>query len=285
MRLNSYVIIPGEGGYIVCQVEWINIERSPFPIRKMKVVPVGVLKNLLSKEFKFNRGVHSFPSIGSPVLIPTDKQLGAIIKSGKNRRVYIGNSVLTGDEKVKIDPDRLFGGHLAVLGNTGSGKSCTVAGLIQWSMEAVVKEGVSKPNARFVILDPNGEYAKVFGDKATVLQVGGEGENKLEVPLWLWNSQEWKAFTQAKPGAQLPLLKRSLRAMKNGELEYVNDPHLKIKNFLGVILQSIISSENKGEPFKAFPHSKNFTERLIKWNESLDSFENSDLAETTQFFF
>src|SRR5690625_1356930 len=299
-RINSYVIIPSEGGHIVCQVEWINIERSPFPkrkgykdyglidlpfpIRKMKVVPVGVLKSLISNEFKFSRGVHSFPSIGSPVLIPTDKQLGAIIKSGKNRRVYIGNSVLTGDEQVKIDPDRLFGRHLAVLGNTGSGKSCTVAGLIQWSMEAVVKEGTSKPNTRFVILDPNGEYAKVFGEKAKVLQVDGESENKLEVPLWLWNSQEWKAFTQAKPGAQLPLLKRSLRAMRNGELEYVDDPQLKIKNFLGVVLQSTISSENKGEPFKAFPHPKNFTERLRKWNESLESFENSDLDETTQFF-
>src|SRR5699024_4173887 len=45
-----------------------------------------------------------------------------------------------------------------------------------------------------------------------------------------------------------------------------------------------ISSENKGEPLKAFPHPKNFTERLRKWNESLESFENSELDEATQFY-
>lgn len=46
----------------------------------------------------------------------------------------IGISPLAANAKVMIDPDRLFGRHLAVLGNTGSGKSCSVAGLIRWSM-------------------------------------------------------------------------------------------------------------------------------------------------------
>lgn len=137
-RINSYVLIPNEGGHIVCQVEWIAIERSPFPkrkgyqdyglidlpfpIRKMKLAQLGVLKMAANESFKFQRGVHSFPSIGSPVLIPTDLQLKSIVESGSNRRVYIGNSPLTADAEVKIDPDRLFGRHLAVLGNTGSGK-------------------------------------------------------------------------------------------------------------------------------------------------------------------
>ncbi len=284
-RINSYVIIPGEGGHIVCQVEWINIERSPFPkrkgykdyglidlpfpIRKMKVVPIGILKSLFSEEFKFHRGVHSFPSIGSPVLIPTDKQLGSIIKSGSNRRVHIGKSVLTGNEKVKIDPDRLFGRHLAVLGNTGSGKSCTVAGLIQWSMEAAKNNEVSNPNARFVILDPNGEYAKVFGDKAKVLQVNGEDKNKLEVPLWLWNSQEWKAFTQAKPGAQLPLLKRSLRAMRNKNTEIEEDKKIKAKRYFGLILVSARSALNNGIPWSDNYGKLNGFYNLVKsWYES-----------------
>lgn len=292
-RINSYVIIPSEGGYIVCQIEWINIERSafpkrkgykdyglidlPFPLRKMMVVPVGTLKRLTLDDFKFSRGVNTFPSIGSPVLIPTDNQLGAIIKSGSNRRVFIGNSLLTSNEKVKIDPDKLFGRHLAVLGNTGSGKSCTVAGLIQWSMEAIEAQGVANPNARFIILDPNGEYGKVFGDDAKVLKVNSDDENKLEVPLWLWNSEEWKTFTQAKPGAQLPLLKRSLRAMRNGIVEYTDTSNFKIKNFLGNIIRTTDSSKKVGEPFDRFPHPKNFTERLDKWKTSLESFGDTNL--------
>ena len=37
---------------------------------------------------------------------------------------------------VHVNPDKLFGRHLAVLGNTGAGKSCTIAGLVRWSLEA-----------------------------------------------------------------------------------------------------------------------------------------------------
>ncbi len=289
-RINSYVLVPNEGGQIVCQVEWIAVERSsfpkrkgyqdyglidlPFPIRKMKLAPLGILKRFSNEYFKFQRGVHSFPSIGSPVLVPTDLQLKSIVESGLNRRVLIGKSPLAADAEVKIDPDRLFGRHLAILGNTGSGKSCTVAGLIQWSLEST-KQGHNS-NSRFVILDPNGEYAKVFGDKAKVLKVNGEEGNSLEVPLWMWNSEEWKSFTKAKSGAQLPLLKRALRAMRNEELEFHNDSKLKAKKFVGIIIQSIISSENKGEPYNGFPHNKNFTERLVTWNTSLHNFKLKD---------
>lgn len=286
-RINSYVLVPNEGGSIVCQVEWIAVERSPFPkrkgyqdyglidlpypIRKMKLAPLGILKSTIEGYFKFQRGVHSFPSIGSPVLIPTDEQLKSIIESGENRRVYIGNSPLAANAEVTIDPDRLFGRHLAVLGNTGSGKSCTVAGLIHWSLEATKR--ANDANARFIILDPNGEYSKSFGENAKVFKVG-DINNKLEVPIWMWNSSEWSTFTQASTKAQLPLLKRALRAMRNEELEFETDPKLQVKKFIGIVLQSLISSENKGEPYLGqFPANKNFIEKLERWNTSLGGFD------------
>ena len=292
-RINSYVIIPNEMGFIVSQVEWIAVERSsfpkrkgyqdyglidlPFPLRKMKVAPLGVLQVVEKDKLKFQRGVHSFPSIGSPVLIPTDLQLKAIVESGSNRRVYIGNSPLAANAEVKIDPDRLFGRHLAVLGNTGSGKSCTVSGLIHWSLEEAEKnKSTENINSRFIILDPNGEYSQAFGDKAKIFKVGAE-QNPLEVPLWLWNSAEWSAFTQASSKAQLPLLKRALRAMRNEELEFNNDIDIQAKKFIGIVLQAIISSENKGEPYNGqFPTNKNFIEKLERWKISLEAFNIDD---------
>ena len=299
-RINSYVLIPNEGGHIVCQVEWINIERSPFPkrkgyqdyglidlpfpIRKMKVAPLGILKMNAEEKFKFQRGVHSFPSIGSPVLIPTDLQLKSIVESGSNRRVYIGDSPLTANAEVRIDPDRLFGRHLAVLGNTGSGKSCTVAGLIQWSLEAT--EQGNDANSRFIILDPNGEYAKVFGDKAKVLNVGGEDENSLEVPLWLWNSEEWRAFTQAKSGAQLPLLKRALRAMRNELFDSKEDKLLTAKRYFGVILTSLKHAKSKGAPWSDnFGVLTGFYNLVKSWQSSTATFleDIDDIDELNEF--
>lgn len=287
-RINSYVLIATESGFIVSQVEWIAVEKSPFPkrkgfqdyglidlpfpLRKMKVSPLGIL-TANKGDFKFKRGVLSFPSIGEPVLIPTDAQLKSIVESGDKRRVKIGTSPIAANADVCIDPDRLFGRHLAVLGNTGSGKSCSVAGLIQWSLEsaktACGQNGV-EPNARFIILDPNGEYSKVFGASGRVFKVGST-TNPLEVPLWFWNSAEWISFTQASPKAQAPLLRRALRAMRNEQFEISEQIDISIKKFLSTILISAKHERSSGAPWSSFPRPKNFYEKLCKWNSSVAS--------------
>ena len=243
-RINSYVLIAGEGGYLVCQIEWITIERSqfpkrrgmqdfgildlPYPLRKMSVIPLGVLKENIGEDnqcsYDFVRGIEVFPTVGDPVLIPTQSQLKSIVESGSNRRVNIGISPLAGNAVVSVDPDRLFGRHLAVLGNTGSGKSCSVAGLIRWSVESAKTErkkkqgqgqGNVETNTRFIILDPNGEYTKSFTGLGDVRIYGAEkngeqGIEQLTVPLWLWNTAEWVAFTQASGKAQKPTLVQAL---------------------------------------------------------------------------
>jgi hypothetical protein len=255
-RINNYVTIPSEAGYIVGQIEWIAVERSPFPkgkgfqdyglvdlpfpLRKMRVNPLGILKVDEKDNFLFQRGVQTFPSIGEPVLMPIDKQLRAIIESGEKRRVKIGTSPLAANADVSIDPDRLFGRHLAVLGNTGSGKSCSVAGLIQWSLEAAKKDE-NNPNARFIILDSNGEYSKVF-KKARVFIVDAT-KYPLQVPLWFWNSAEWCSFTQASAKAQRPLLKRALREIRSGKSDLTalteDAQKLKLRRYLSSNMISI----------------------------------------------
>jgi hypothetical protein len=239
-RINGYVLIPSDEGYLVAQVEWITIERSqypkrkgmqdfglidlPYPLRKMSLNPLGCLfygdRSSDGKEsYRFQRGVEGYPTVGAPVLLPTQTQLRAIVESGDNRSVLIGNSPLAANAKVMIDPDRVFGRHLAVLGNTGSGKSCSVAGLIRWSLEAAKTYQDTNPNARFIILDPNGEYANTFRDmsKVRVYAVEPSDEIKqLQIPLWFWNSAEWSAFTQASSKTQRPLLKQALRDVRAG---------------------------------------------------------------------
>jgi hypothetical protein len=145
----------------------------PYPLRKMSLNPLGLAYEGSGTDgkgiYRFRRGVESYPTVGDAVLLPTQNQLHAIVKSGDNRRVKIGISPLAANAEVKIDPDRLFGRHLAVLGNTGSGKSCSVAGLIRWSMDEARKARAgADPNARFIVLDPNGEYANTFRDMSKV---------------------------------------------------------------------------------------------------------------------
>lgn len=306
-RINSYVLIAGDDGYLVGQVEWITVERSqypkrkgmqdfglvdlPYPLRKMSLNPLGTLQydgkdQNGDDRYVFRRGVEAFPSVGDAVLLPTQTQLRSIVKSGENRRVKIGTSPLAANAEVRIDPDRLFGRHLAVLGNTGSGKSCSVAGLIRWSLEAAKKECESgkEPNARFIVLDPNGEYSHAFNGVATPRVFSVEptdGLKQLQVPLWFWNSAEWCAFTQASGKTQKPTLIQALRTVRDGQIEATVTPSHEMRRFLRTIISIIQIERNAGSPWASFPKNKNFFEKIKKWNESLlenESFSDNEKA-------
>ena len=197
----------------------------------MAVVPVGTLSSQKAPgsaaTYTLNRGVNVYPSVGDHALIPTPEQLDAIVGGrSDDKRVRIGSSPMGRGAPIMVDPNKLFGRRLAVLGNTGSGKSCTVAGLIRWSMSAAqAASGAQRgPNARFVVLDPNGEYAAAFRDQGSAVRVFrvppvGKSERPLDVPAWLWSGHEWTAVSHAQPGAQRPLLMQGLRELKSGSME------------------------------------------------------------------
>lgn len=296
-RVNGYLLVPVDEAFLVGQVEWLTVERSafpkrrgmqdfglvdlPYPLRKLRLHPLGTLRRR-SRDgaYDFRRGADGLPSIGAAVLLPTDGQLRSIIESGKRRRVKIGISPLAGDAVVSIDPNRLFGRHLAVLGNTGSGKSCSVAGLIRWSLEqathARTQAGAAgRPNARFIVLDPNGEYSRAFGGddalKARIFKVNpSEGETALKVPLWFWNSAEWCSFTQASARTQRPTLMHALRFVRDGQTEPTADASHDMRRFLRTLVTTIRVEQNSGTPWGSFPKPKAFFEKLEKWKQGLE---------------
>lgn len=250
-RINGWLLIPSEAGYMVGSVTWIGAEREPlptglrraqedildlpFPARRLKLNPLGTLRWTTrngQQHAGLTRGIASYPSVGEPALVPSAEQLRVIAQStSPYAHVRIGTSPLAGDVEVRVDPDRLFGRHLAVLGNTGSGKSCTVAGLIRWSLQAAREDmpgdrntnspqrPMPGPNARFIVLDPNGEYGTCFNDMDGVRvfrpTVEHEDIQQLTVPGWVWSSAEWAAISRASLQTQRPLLQQALRNLRN----------------------------------------------------------------------
>lgn len=292
-RVNGYLLVPVDDGFLVGQIEWMTVERSPFPkrrgmqdfglvdlpypLRRLSLNPLGTLSaSPGEKGYVFRRGANVFPSVGATVVLPTDAQLRFIVESGERRRIQIGTSPLAGDAKVCVDPNRLFGRHLAVLGNTGSGKSCSVAGLIRWSLEQAQKARGSTPNARFVVLDPNGEYSRAFPKddptvRARVFKVNpGNDEQALKVPLWFWNSAEWCCFTQASAKTQRPALMHALRFVRDGQTAPPADASHEIRRFLRTLVTTIRIEQNAGSPWGAFPKPKSFFEKLEKWKSGLE---------------
>jgi uncharacterized protein len=307
-KINGFVLLPNEAGAVVGIISWIGIEHSeypkrkglkdfdlvnlPFPLRKMSVSPLGVLRKK-DEDYEIERGVYSYPSVGDPVIIPTQRQLQAIVKNkSDNANVKIGNSPLAANAEVFVDPDRLFGRHIAVLGNTGSGKSCSVAGLIRWSLEAAKenkKEEIDNPNARFIILDPNGEYTNTFDDTSTVrkfkVSFGDDesGFNQLRVPVWMWNSYEWSSIAQASGKTQRPLLRRALRELRSGGSKGNEDESFHIRRFYSSCLIELKNDYKKGaSAYKGKPGKNEFGKKLQSIandaeNDSKESFSDTSL--------
>ena len=130
--------------------------------------------------------------------------------------MQIGTSPLFPDYECTIDIDRFFGKHAAILGNTGSGKSCTVTALIKAVLNHPAGGGM--PHAHFIIFDTNNEYTSAFTDTSTtvngeqaflfdrlVLSNDGDKPTGLWVPHWFMNSSDYLAFFHPGEGAQGPL--------------------------------------------------------------------------------
>ncbi|UPK66460.1 ATP-binding protein (plasmid) [Rhodococcus pyridinivorans] len=284
-RINAWVLVPSEVGYLVGVVTWIGIDNAPlpreaartdpglldvpFPRRRMAVAPLGTLRwgvDNDASEAELVRGIVSYPSVGESVLVPDAAQLRIIGSvGGSHATIPIGHSSLAGDAEVLVNPDRLFGRHLAVLGSTGSGKSCTVAGLIRWSLAAAKREThEGNSQARFIILDPNGEYRECFKDLTgvRVLRVEpDDGEYALTVPGWTWSSAEWAAITRASLQTQRPLLQRALRNLRNNiDPEASGTERLAVELRAHLDIWTILSSDPAS--YFNFPKYTGFTKVL-----------------------
>lgn len=330
-RINGYVLIPNETGAVVGLVVWLGVERSqypkrtglrdsglvdlPFPLRKISLTPIGTLVSRQTNAesgnaYSLERGVSAFPSIGDTAMLPTAAQLRSIIEASKeeDRRVKIGTSPLAANAAVTVDPDKLFGRHLAVLGNTGSGKSCSVAGLIRWSLLAAAQERATllteamkvakqdgdrskeeaatakhggSPNARFIILDPNGEYPAAFADLPNVhrfaVSPSEPGTRGFRLPAWMLNSHEWCAFTQAQAGVQRPVLMRALRELRSASAARTGDRIGPLFALLRSYYRSLVSDRNRGaSAYMEKPGKNDFGQKLHAIARSLQQYSEDD---------
>lgn len=150
-RINSYLIIPVGADRIVAlitrvtmkeEVELDNTKASILLPSSSRYISATMLGTITQKEGKdgFIQGVYSFPSLDNPVWYVTEEDLDQIFDNKKEDGeidyqndfyLPIGTSPAFQNYKVKICPDQFFVKHAAILGNTGSGKSCTLTSLLR----------------------------------------------------------------------------------------------------------------------------------------------------------
>ena len=151
---------------------------------------------------RYQRGVSIYPTLGSPIFMTTQEELSGIYARPATSNVRVGSLHQDNDIPAYILTDELLGKHFAVLGTTGSGKSCTVA-LILHSILA------QHPNGRVIILDPHNEYTGAFEGMVEVVS-----PDTMQLPYWLLNFVETVSIMCSPSGAD----RESEIAILNGAL-------------------------------------------------------------------
>ena len=132
----------------------------------------------------FQRGISHYPNVGDSAHLITESSLARIYGASDIGQVVIGALSSAESIPAKLDLDELVTRHSAVLGSTGSGKSTTIASLLQAITAVSVGDG-GYPSARVLMLDIHGEYRKALSDVATIYSVDPQpGEEKLLIPYW-----------------------------------------------------------------------------------------------------
>jgi len=140
---------------------------------------VGELwKDASGNPISFNRGVTIYPALGDRVRVASRAELEMAFCGNPATSVRVGSLRQDPNIAAMVKVDDLLGKHFAILGTTGTGKSCTTALILRAILE-------KNPAAHIVLLDPHSEYATAFGEWAEVLS-----PRNMQLPFWLLTFEE-----------------------------------------------------------------------------------------------
>lgn len=178
------------------------------------------------KRDTFSRAVFALPEINRPVFPIEEKSLedfmGILSASSKAEAaapLKVGTYTLDGKATAYIDGDKLFQRHAALLGSTGSGKSFTVASILEQSAQL--------PHANMIVLDLHGEYSSMkFASHYRIAGIGDlkdAREGAIFLPFWLLTYDEMQSVFVDRSGDNAPnqalALMDSVIEMKRGAIE------------------------------------------------------------------
>lgn len=193
-----------------------QIENQPYGNRWMTIQLIGESYHKTG----FDRGISQYPTIGDEVHLVSEKDLKCIYgRLEKPHFVKVGH--IAGAESIPalLDINKLIIRHSAVVGTTGSGKSTTVAGLLN-----ALSNDTRYPSSRIIVLDIHGEYANSLGDQSSIFKINAKegNENELNLPFWALNADELIeiCFGTVDEKSRALILESILREKKNVFKQY-----------------------------------------------------------------
>lgn len=174
---------------------------------------------------KYTSGMVAFPQIFNDVILLPNEKIGLIISGeGTNdpeprpnpKSFFKIGELWPEGIPYKINWARIFNTHIAIFGNTGSGKSNTLARLYKNLFDLNTKEILNFGDSKFVVIDFNGEYVEknvLTEDKKVYnLETRSSGRDKIAIPAnKFWDKEMLSILFGATAQTQQPFLNRLLK--------------------------------------------------------------------------
>lgn len=209
---------------------------------------------------RFIGGVIRKPDLNAKVRIITPEEMKLIVGDEKPSTMTLGASPLYDSCPIKVDINELFSNHMAIFGNSGSGKSCGVSRLIQNVFQT---SGFIPFRSNFFIFDSSGEYRNAFQDinkinpnynyKFYTTNYHEPNTEQLKVPLWLLTVDDLALLLSVTNHSQLPIIERMhklVRIFNQGDVnatEYKN--HIIAKAIMTVLYSNETSTSKRNDIF------------------------------------
>jgi len=205
--LSNYVKITKGFTEIICKVEGEYLEEDKYQANKKysnakqrinRFLNVSVF-GFYDNDRKFQHGIKEMPLIGSECKLLSREEfenLHELAKKGK-LSIHLGSLIDEETQNIFVSVSKLFAGHIGIFGNTGSGKSNTLAKMYTELFNLEGSNDVFKSKSKFIFIDFNGEYSKETNDKILT-------ENK----------KVYHLKTKGNDGNKYPILKTEIEKLE-----------------------------------------------------------------------
>ena len=200
---------------------------------------------------RFIAGTIKKPTLDSKIRIIEDEELNIILGSNQKGSLYLGKSAIYNGKDVYVDINDLFSNHFAIFGNTGSGKSCSVARIVQ---NIFLNKNFLSFNANLFIFDAYGEYKNAFKVlnqfnpnyqyKFITSNPIDDSDVLLKIPVFLLTIDDICLLLQADNHHQYTIIERMLKLAKLFSKDDENTKKLKNHLIAKAIMSVLFSNQN-----------------------------------------
>lgn len=207
-QIGSFIMMPVGSVQIVGVIN--RVYQATELNREMEAQMIGSVS-----DGRFQKGIVVYPSLGGDVHMPDEEGVRSVFASFSQYGFAVGDISGYAGERQYVDPNKFFGKHIAILGSSGSGKSTTVASILQ---KVQMFE-----NTHVIILDIHNEYSAAFAEYGNLINI-----TELEMPYWFMNFEEMREMfvdeNEDSAQSQIQMLKDlvlNAKKAKNPELQSI----------------------------------------------------------------